>query len=170
MAKSKKFTVRFRRRRESRTDYKARLRMLRGGKERVIVRKTNKYIIGQFIRSDEAKDKIIVGLSSKDLLDYGWPNEAKGSLKSLPASYLTGLLLGEKILDKEEKVNAVLDIGLIRNLKKSRIYSFLKGLIDAGIKIPCKEEIFPDENRISGKHMKKNINFEKIKEKILKEY
>ncbi|MBM3233829.1 50S ribosomal protein L18 [Candidatus Pacearchaeota archaeon] len=157
-----------RRRIEGKTDYKKRMRLLKSEAGRIIFRKTNKYIIGQYVKSKEAQDFVSRGIESRILLKYGWPKEAAGSLKSLPACYLTGLLLGRKIIDKEGKIKAALDIGLIRNTKKSKIYAFLKGLIDAGIDIPNNAE-FPDENRISGRHLKKNINFEKIKEKIKNE-
>jgi hypothetical protein len=42
----------------------------------------------------------------------------------------------------------------------------LKGLIDAGIKIECKKEFFPEEDRIKGEHLKNKIQFNEIKSKI----
>lgn len=159
-------TIKKRRRLEGKTDYKARLVMLKSRKDRVIFRKTNKYILGQFVKSENAQDKVSVSVSSKELVDYGWPSAAMGSLKSLTAAYLTGLLLGKKVADKEENAIAIFDTGLIRNIPKSRVYAFLKGAIDSGIKIPCKKEVFPDEKRIEGRHLKKEIHFEKIREKI----
>jgi large subunit ribosomal protein L18 len=159
-----------RRRKEGKTDYQARLIMLKGERPRVIFRKTNKYVIGQYVKSEEAQDKVIVGVSSKQLEDYGWPKEAKGSLKSLPASYLTGLLLGKKIISKKEKGEAIFDIGLLRNIPKSRVYAFLKGVIDSGINLKCNEKIFPDEKRIKGEHLKNSIPkiFNTVKSKIEK--
>ena len=155
-----------RRRREGKTDYKARLVLLKSELPRVVFRKTNKYVIGQYIKSKEARDSVIIGVNSKDLLKLGW--KYPGSLKSIPASYLTGFLLGKKIIDRDEKVKAIFDLGLLRNTKGSRIYAFLKGVIDAGVEIKVKEEMFPSEERIKGMHMKKDISsiFEKIKEKI----
>ena len=94
-----------RRKQEKKTDYKARLNMLKSGKGRIVFRKTKRYIIGQYIKSEEAKDSVIIGLTSKELLKYGWPASLEGSLKSLPACYLAGFLLGKKILDKEEKTD-----------------------------------------------------------------
>ena len=157
-----------RRRRQGKTDYKARLSLLKSGKPRIVFRKTNKYIIGQYVKSKEAQDSVTIGVTSRDLLKFGWPKEMPGSLKSLPASYLTGFLLGKKILDKEDKASAVLDIGLLRSIKKSKVYAFSKGLVDAGIEIPCSKEVFPDENRLVGRHMKKNPDAEKIKHEIEK--
>lgn len=157
---------------ENKTDYKARLKLLNSGRNRIVFRKTARYIIGQYVKSGEAKDYVILGLTSKELLKYGWPQSLQGSLKSIPASYLTGFLLGKKILDKEEKPEAIFDIGLLRSIPKSRIYSFLKGVADSGINLKYKEEMIPDENRIKGRHLKNSIaeNFNKIKENIEKKF
>ena len=157
------------RRREGKTDYKARVEMLKSRKPRVVFRKTNRYIIGQYTKSKEAKDYVVVGVNSKELLKYGWPSDLKGSLKSIPASYLTGFLLGKKVLDKNGE-ESIFDLGLLRNVKKSRAYSFLKGAIDAGMKIKCNAE-FPDESRIRGRHLKRAVeNFDEIKKNIEKKF
>jgi large subunit ribosomal protein L18 len=157
------------RRRQGKTDYKTRIRLLESGLPRIVVRITNRYVLVQYIKSNEAKDKIIVAANSKELLKYGWPKQALGNLKSIPACYLTGLLLGKKIKQKQDKENeAVLDIGLARNIKKGRIYGALKGLIDSGINIQHDEKILPDEQRIKGEHLKNKINMQEIKDKIIK--
>jgi len=155
-----------RRRREGKTDYKARLALLKSRKPRIVVRKTNRYLISQCVESKESRDRVIVGLTSKELIKYGWENI--GSLKSLPACYLTGILLGKRI-KRKVKGEVILDTGLIRNVRKSRIYALLKGLVDSGVNVKSKEDIFPDEKRIKGEHLKNKIDFEKIKDKILKE-
>ncbi len=103
-----------RRRREGKTDYRARIALLKSGKPRVVVRKTNRYIIAQLVKSKEAQDSVAIGVTSKHLLKYGWPQELSGSLKSIPASYLTGYLLGKKMLKINES-KAILDIGLARS-------------------------------------------------------
>ena len=154
-----------RRRREHKTDYGKRIRLLKSGKPRIVFRRTNKYVIAQYVISEEAKDKIIFGVNSKNLLKYGWPENAKGSLKSITASYLTGYLIGKQIKDKKLK-QPIIDFGMIRTLHKTKVYGFLKGIIDAGIEIKCKEEAFPDEQRIKGEHMKNKIPFDEIKLKI----
>ena len=141
-------TVR-RRRLQQKTDYKSRLSLLGSEKKRLVVRKTNRYIISQIVESHIAQDKVIVGLSSRDLLSHGWPEKLKGSLKSLPASYLTGYLLGK--MAKEKKISEViLDLGMHRNVHKSRIYAVVKGIVDAGIKIPHSSEILPETEKIEG--------------------
>ncbi len=165
------------RRRENRTDYKKRMNLLKSSSPRIIFRRTNKYIIAQYVTSKEAQDKIEYGITSKSLLEYGWPKEVEGSLNSLPASYLTGFLFGKKILEKNflkelkaKNQNPIIDIGLARKIHKNRFFAFLKGLKEAGIKIKCKEEFFPEEDKIKGKLLKKDFsnNFEKIKLNIEK--
>lgn len=144
------------RKQERRTNYTRRLGMLKSGKDRLVIRKTNKYIVAQLIESFGAKDKVVVGVSSKDLIENGWPEKLSGSLKSLPASYLTGFLIGKKMLEMGRK-DAILDIGLQRNVHQSRIYSTLKGVIDAGVKINAETKVFPEEERLTGKHLRDDV-------------
>ncbi len=158
-----------RRRREHKTDYGKRIRFLKGGSPRIVFRKSNRYISAQYIMSKEAQDKIKFGVNSKDLIKYEWPKESMGSLKSIPASYLTGFLIGKKII-KEKLENPILDFGMQRVLHKTKTYAFLNGLVDAGIKLKYDKKFFPEENRIKGKHMKKDFSdiFEQIKSNIEK--
>jgi len=149
------------RRLEGRTDYKARLALLKSNKARLVVRKTNKYIIAQIVESDIAQDKVIVGISSKILLSKGWPKEKSGSLKSLPAAYLTGLMLGN--LAKSKVKEAVLDSGLNRNVKKSRIYAVLKGALDSGLSVPHSPEALPSLDNMNPEIKK---IFDKVKSTI----
>jgi large subunit ribosomal protein L18 len=155
-----------RRRREGKTDYARRINLLKGGNTRIVFRKTNRYLLAQYIKSKEAKDTAEFGVSSKILLKYGWPEKASGGLKSVPASYLLGMLVGKKITDKKKL--PVIDFGMIRTVHKSRAYAFIKGLIDSGIKMKHKEGIFPDENTIKGEHLKNKVPFEEIKQRIIK--
>lgn len=156
-----------RRRKEHKTDYLKRIKLLKSSSPRVVFKKTNKYIMAQYVKSKEAQDKIEIGVSSKILIKYGWPKEFRGSLKSIPASYLTGLLIGKKILGKKLE-KPIVDFGMIRVLHKNRTFAFLKGLKDSGIKVECEEEFFPNEDRIKGVHLKKDFSkiFEEIKSKI----
>ncbi len=156
-----------RRRKENKTDYQKRIGLLKGNVPRVIFRKSNRYIISQYIQSKEAQDRIVFGLTSKILLKHGWPEDMKGSLKSLPASYLTGLYLGKKIIEKKLS-EPILDLGMIRNVNKSRAFAFIRGLIDSGIKIKHKEKSFPAEERIKGKNLKRDFSviFAKVKKQI----
>ena len=156
-----------RRRREAKTDYLNRIKLLKSGKPRIVFRKTNRYVLAQYVTSKEAQDKVKLGLTSKELIKFGWPEKQKSSLKSIPASYFTGFLIGKKIL-KNKLEEPILDFGMIRTLHKTKAYAFLKGVIDSGIKISCKEEGFPEESRIKGESLKEKIPFEKIKLNIEK--
>lgn len=155
------------RRQKGKTDYLARLKLLKSGKKRIVIRKSNKYINIQAVESYEAKDKVLFTINSKKLIEYGWPEKLKGSLKSLSAAYLTGLLFSKKLNSKEE---FIIDTGLYRTIKGNRIYAVLKGLVDGGLKTKTSEKIFPSEERIKGKHMKNDFenNFNKIKQNIEK--
>ena len=155
------------RRKENKTDYLKRLKLLKSGRPRLVFRKSNRYFVCQYIESEEAKDKIIFGLSSKELLKNGWPEKFAGSLKSIPAAYLTGYLMGKKIKEKKLE-DPIIDFGMNRILYKTKVFGFIKGLIDSGIEISCKEEAFPEEERISGQSLKEDFGkyFEEVKKKL----
>ncbi len=156
-----------RRRREGKTDYLIRRKLLSSEKPRVVFRKTNKYILAQYVISKEAKDSTAAEANSKELLKFGLPKESAGSLKSVTASYLTGFLMGNKI--KEKKLETpIIDLGMIKMLHKTKPYAFLKGLVDAGVDVKCDEECFPEESRLKGEHLKNKINVDEIKSKIEK--
>ena len=76
----------------------------------------------------------------------GW----KGSLNSLPACYLTGLLLGKKAVIKGIDT-AILYTGI--DTFTERISACLKGIIDGGVEIPSSKESFPSTERICGEHI-----------------
>lgn len=155
------------RRKQNKTDYLKRLNLLKGKCPRVIFRKTNKYLIAQYAISREAQDSIEIEVNSKKLLMKGWPKEFAGSLKSIPASYLTGYLMGI-LIKKEKKETPIVDFGMMRVLHKTKAYAFLKGLKESGVKIVCDEEFFPNEEKIIGKNMKKDFSkyFQEIKNKL----
>jgi large subunit ribosomal protein L18 len=157
------YRIHFRRRREGKTNYKKRLKLLLSEKPRLVYRKTLKYIIGQIINFDKKGDVTLVGITSKILKKYGW----KFACDNTPASYLTGYLLGKMALSKGIK-EAVLDIGLYTSTKGGRMYAFAKGAIDAGLNVPCDEEMFPSEDRIKGLHISEEVakNFEEVKKNI----
>ncbi len=134
------------RRLKFKTDYKARLALLKSGKPRLVIRKTNKHIIVQILESNVAQDSVIFGDNSNILLSYGWPKELSGSLKSLSAAYLTGFAVGKKAQGKVKE--AILDLGMHRNIHKSRIYAALKGAIDSGLKVPHKADSLPSMEQI----------------------
>jgi len=160
-----------RRKREGKTNYKKRLRMLLSNKPRLVIRPSNSNIIAQIIEYHPKGDMTTVSADSKELEKQGW-KFVKGNI---PAAYLTGVLLGTKAKKKDIK-EAILDMGLNSSVKGSRIFACLKGVIDAGIQIPVSEDVFPDEKRIKGEHIvnykseKSDITkvFEEIKNKLIK--
>jgi large subunit ribosomal protein L18 len=149
--------IKKRRRAENRTDYHARLNMLKGGKRRIVFRRTNKYIVGQFVESREAQDFVLSQANSKELIKFGWPEAASGSLKSMPACYLVGKLLGKRVKEKHGEHELPLDIGLMISKKGSRVYAFVKGVIDGGTAVKVKKEFLPSEDRIRGKHIRRDM-------------
>jgi large subunit ribosomal protein L18 len=138
----------FRRRREGKTNYAKRLRLLSSGKPRLVARRSLKYIQAQVADYDETGDRIIASANSKELQKLGW----KFSCKNTPAAYLTGLLVGRRALAAKIS-SAVLDTGLYGSTKGSKLYALAKGVIDAGLKVPCGEEVLPAEERIKGLHI-----------------
>ncbi len=170
MKLSPTFKMPFRRRREGKTNYKRRLKLLLSKKPRLVVRKSLKYIRAQIIEFDKKGDKTLVSAFSRELKKLGW----KFACDNLPAAYLTGLLVGKRALEKGIN-EVILDMGLYPSTKGSRIYACVKGALDAGLKIPCSEEVLPSEERIKGMHIANYLEkfkdlpeeFEKIKEKIL---
>jgi len=153
-----------RRRLENKTNYSKRLRLLEGRKPRIVIRKTNKYIIIQYVESKAAQDSIKASIISKDLLEHGWPESKVGSLKSLGACYLAGILFGNKI---KKLAPAILDTGLIRSTKGSRLYAAVKGINETGFKLPCNEKVMPEEARIKSENLQEF--FDKVKSNVMKE-
>jgi len=155
-----------RRRIEKKTDYKSRLALLKSEKPRLVIRKTNRYIIANLVKTDIAQDNTIININSKSLLEKGWPKEFSGSLKSISAAYLTGLLLGNLAKSKlPEGQEIILDIGMHRNISKSRIYSLLKGALDSGLKISHDPSVLPTEKELT-KNEKLSPVLEKIKSSL----
>jgi large subunit ribosomal protein L18 len=165
MTKKKQTKIDKRRRRENKTNYTKRLILLKGNAPRLVVRKTNRYIIIQIIESINAQDKVIFSVVTKELLEHGWPKENVGSLKSVSAAYLGGFLLGKKA--KGLKSTIILDSGLIPSTAGSRIYAVIKGVADSGLKINFNEKIIPSKEKIEGENTKINPElFNKIKGKL----
>ena len=86
---------------------------------------------------------------------------------NIPAAYMVGLILADKAKRKDIK-GVVLDIGLQKSVKGSRIYAVLRGCVDGGLDVAHSDAILPSEERINGKHIKDfdGNKFEEIKKKI----
>ena len=148
MAQGPTYRVKLRRRREGRTNYYRRKRLLLSKKPRLVVRKTNTNTIVQIVNASVVGDSTIASAISSELSAHGW--DAKTG--NIPAAYLTGFLAGLRAKSRGVK-DAVLDLGLNPPVRGSRVYAALKGAIDAGLEVPHNPEVFPDETRILGEHV-----------------
>ena len=140
----------FRRKREGKTHYKMRLKILISNKFRLVVRKSLNSTKASIVQYNAKGDKVLFTIDSKTLGKLGW----KGNTGNLPSAYLTGVIAGKKAI-KEGVNEAILDIGLNNSTKGSRLYAALAGAIDAGMKIPLNTEVLPSKERISGEHISK---------------
>ncbi len=167
MAKGSTYRVKFRRRREGKTDYRQRLKLLRSKQPRFVIRKSLKHIRAQLVLPSEKGDITVASAFSKELVKYGY----KASTSNTPAAYLTGLLLGYRAKQAGFS-NAILDIGLYSPSKGARVFAVLKGALDAGLHIPHNESILPSEERIRGEHIANysTREFEEIKQRIAESY
>jgi len=145
-----RFTVKYRRRIEGKTNYSNRIKLLSSRKNLLIFRKLSRTVVGSIAKFSPKGDIILSNANSKELEKYGWSL----SKKNVPAAYLTGFLLAKKA-GKKNVGELVADFGIIGPTKGSAKYSFLKGAVDGGLKIRHSAESFPDESRITGKHIEK---------------
>ncbi|MEM3781566.1 MAG: 50S ribosomal protein L18 [Candidatus Micrarchaeaceae archaeon] len=123
----------FRRRREGKTNYAKRLALVKSGMYRLVVRSTNRRIIGQIIEYRPEGDRVVASAESNELEKLGWPSRS-----NRPTAYLTGMLLAKKFKQNGE---CILDIGLRSNTKGSVPFVFAKGFADAGKRLRGKFEI-----------------------------
>jgi len=161
----KRYPVKFRRRREGKTDYYARQRLIWKDKNkyntpkyRFVVRFTNKECICQIVNSRIEGDAVIESAYAHELKKYG----VLGGYKNYSAAYCTGLLLARRVLAKfgiDSKFPGVkevtgqkvevdesgdgarpfkcyLDVGLARTSTGARVFGALKGAADGGLNIP----------------------------------
>jgi large subunit ribosomal protein L5e len=159
-----RYQVAFRRRREGKTDYYARKRLIAQDKNkynspkyRLVVRFTNSDVIAQIVYSKIRGDVVMTAAYSHELPRYG----VKVGLTNYASAYATGLLLarrhlkklrldtkyvGKKEADGEDFLVtrrrgrrpflANLDVGLVRTTTGARVFSTLKGALDGGLHVP----------------------------------
>lgn len=145
MARGQRYRVRFRRRREQKTDYRRRLALVKSGKPRLVVRPSSRNTIVQIFEFQPTGDKCLTSSNALELRKMGW----KAGTGNVPAAYLAGYLCG--LRGKKAGVkSAELDIGHLP--KSKRIFAALKGAIDAGLNIIHGEIDIPDQF-ISGQHI-----------------
>jgi len=165
MAVDARHRVPFRRRREGKTDYRARLALVKSKLPRAVVRMSLRNIQVQLIEFEMNGDKILVSSTTTELKKYGW-SRAKCNV---PSAYLTGYIAGKRALLKGIE-KAVLDIGLRRPTNGNRSFAALKGMLDAGLDIPHGKDIFPSDERIRGEHIDSSEEFEKVMASIKEDF
>jgi len=191
----KRFQVARRRRREGKTDYYARRKMVRQDKNkfnnrkyRLIVRFTNKRCICQCAYATLRGDVCIAAAASNELSAFGI---AVGH-KNYAAAYATGLLLARRVLKKfnlddkfkgkeeldgeeyhvEDEENeqrpfkCILDVGLRRTCVGHRMWGALKGAVDGGLHIPHSTKNFPGFKPPEEKGQEGEYDAEAHKERI----
>jgi large subunit ribosomal protein L5e len=172
----KRFQVKYRRRREGKTDYQARNKLIIQAKNkyntpkyRLVVRVTNKDIICQIAYAKMKGDFVMTAAYSHELPKYG----IELGLTNYASAYATGLLLARRHLTKiglaskfegktevtgeywtydtdeiegPKPFKAFLDSGLARTSTGARIFAALKGACDGGLHVPHSDSRFAGYN------------------------
>lgn len=175
----KRYQVKFKRRREGKTDYFARKRLTVQDKNkyntpkyRMVVRFTNKDIVCQIAYAKIEGDVVICSAYAHELSRYG----LKVGLTNYAAAYCVGLLMARRMLKKfnldtiysgTEEVNGgeyivepedgqpapfrcYLDVGLARTSTGAKVFGVLKGAVDGGLNIPHGCKRFPGYDNDAG--------------------
>lgn len=192
----RRYQVKARRRREGKTDYFARRKMVRQDKDkynmrkyRMIVRFTCSKVICQIAYSTILGDKVVAQANSKELANFGVPC----GHTNYAAAYATGLLVARRVLKKfgldedfkgkeeldgedyhiedeetEDKrpFKVILDVGLQRTCVGARMWGALKGAADGGLHIPHNMKNFPGYKAPEEKGADPEYDAEAHKERI----
>lgn len=167
-----RYQTKFKRRREGKTDYYARKRLVIQDKDkyntpkyRLVARITGTRIIAQVVSATIQGDRVFCAADSQELRRFG----VTAGLANYASAYATGLLLARRLLSKVqladaykgvEKVDgadydvnnhvgdrrpfkAVLDVGLKATTLGSRVFAVLKGACDGGLYVPHGVNKFP---------------------------
>ncbi|MBX8633421.1 MAG: 50S ribosomal protein L18 [Candidatus Thermoplasmatota archaeon] len=157
-----RYKVPFRRRREGITDYSHRLRLLKSGSPRAVVRCSNRYFTVQFISFDPSGDRVIATANSIELRKYGW----SGAASNGAAAFLTGMLAAARA-KKHGVSEAILDVGMINPRKNGNMYAALSGMLEGGVEIPHDDSIVVPAARIEALSAGHG-NISEIKTKLVK--
>ncbi len=143
MVQKTTYSMKFRRRREGKTDYRKRLDMLKSNKPRLVVRVTSKKVQAQVIEYKPEGDKVLTTATSADVKKLGY----KGHAGNAEAAFLTGALCAKKAV-KQGVNEVVLDIGLHTPINGSNVFATLKGAVEGGLTIPHDKKCFPKDERV----------------------
>lgn len=174
----KRFQVKYKRRREGKTDYYARKRLILQEKNkyntpkyRLVVRISNTDVTTQIAYARIQGDVVMAAAYSHELPRYG----VKVGLTNYASTYATGLLLARRLLKKlkldsvyagAKEVNGeeynvedvdgqpgafqcFLDVGLATTSTGARVFAALKGAADGGLHIPHSVKRFPGYDKES---------------------
>jgi len=136
-------------------------------KYRLVARFSNTDITVQITKATIKGDIVMTAAYGHELVRFG----AKAGFKSYAGAYATGLLAARRILKKirldgdyvgqvkpdgtafiteqhgeKKPFFVLLDTGLKRTTKGSRVFGVLKGALDGGLEIPHKNKRFPGYN------------------------
>lgn len=169
-----RYQTKFRRRRDGKTDYFARKRLIQQDKDkyntpkyRLVVRITSTRVICQVVFATIQGDKVFAQADSNELRRFG----LTAGLTNYASAYATGLLIARRLLKKvsldtsytgntniekdydaaqDEKdrrpFKVILDVGLKATTTGSKVFAALKGVSDGGVYIPHSTSRFPGFN------------------------
>lgn len=146
-----RYQVKYRRRREGKTDYRQRKRLCAQDKNkymspkyRLVVRFTNRYVVCQIAYAQIDGDRVMCQATSKELARYG----LETGLKNYAAAYCTGLLCARRLLlklglDKTYEGNTEVDGEVVSTEYDGKTYFVeevdddrrpFRALLDVGVK------------------------------------
>jgi len=192
----RRYQVKYRRRREGKTDYRARRKMVRQDKNkynnrkyRLVVRFTNRKVVCQIMYATIRGDMVVEQAQSTELSKFGVPI----GHKNYAAAYCTGLLVARRVLKKfgmdetfkgkeeidgddyhveeeeegdQRPLKVILDVGLQTTCVGHRMWGALKGAVDGGLHIPHNNKLFPGYKPPADKGGESEYDAEAHKEKI----
>ena len=169
-----RYQTKFRRRRQGKTDYYARKRLVQQDKNkyntpkyRLVVRLTSTRVIAQVVFATIQGDRVFSQADSNELRRFG----LTAGLSNYASAYATGLLVARRLLKKVEldstyagnkspekaydvsenaedrrPFKVILDVGLKSTSTGSKVFAVLKGVADGGVNIPHSNFRFPGFN------------------------
>lgn len=161
-ARGPTYEVAYRRRREGKTDYRRRLALIKSGKPRMVVRRSNKNVTVQFVDYGPKGDRTRITVTGKQLQkNFGWPSK-----RNIWTAYLAGLYAGKLALKNGVK-EFVPDLGMYVTTKGNLLFAAVRGAIEAGLQAKLKDDVVPLE-KISKPPDAVKKQFEDAKSKITK--
>lgn len=166
-----RYQTKFKRRREGKTDYYARKRLVIQDKDkynspkyRLVARITTTRVIAQVITSTITGDRVFCQADSYELRRWG----LTAGLANYASAYATGLLLARRLLKKvgldtqyegntdlstdydagsdvrdRRPFKLILDVGLRATTTGSKVFAVMKGAADGGAYVPHSDKRFP---------------------------